>query len=244
MKIKYFSALHSVAFGLLFAGYYQHTSKENMCVSMCGFTDTLRDIKDAISGFSHTLRDIKDAISGFTHFIQQITRIVETISDIVGIQVLILLIVVSIIAAGLAAFGVPRGKMSFFLSLIFTDCLWVLWSTSFNPDSYAFIYDIAKTNLILLSPYLLILLVRKYWPDIMRFSVNLRNKILSRPPDVVTLKEFLQWKKQYQSFNVSLLESLDNDLAAKENDSVTISKETIRLLDSLDTCIQHFNKKS
>lgn len=230
MKIKYFSALHSVALGLLFAGYYQHTSNDNMGVSLCGFTNTLRDVKDAISGFSR--------------FIQQVTRIVETVSDIVGIQVLILLIVVSIIASGLAAFGVPRGKMSFFLSLIFTDCLWVLWSTSFNPDSYAFIYDIAKTNLILLSPYLLLLLIKRYWPDIMRFSVNLRNKILSRPPDVVTLKEFLQWKKQYQSLNVSLLESLDNDLAVKEKDSVIISKETMRLLDSLDANIQHFNKKS
>ncbi len=244
MKIKYFPALHSAVLSLLFAGYYQHTSNVNMGISLCGFTDTLRDIKDAISGFSNTLRDIKDAISGFSHFIQQITRIVETISDIVGIQVLILLIVVSIIASGLAAIGIPRGKMSFFLSLIFTDCLWALWSTSFDPGSYAFIYDITKTNLILLSPYLLLLLVKRYWPDIKRFCGKLRNKILSRPPDVVTIKEFFQWKKQYQSLNVSLLESLDNDLAAKENDSVTISKETIRLLDSLDAYIQHFNKKS
>jgi len=229
MKIKYFSALHSAVLSLLFAGHYQYTSKENMGISLCGFTDTLRDVKDAISGFSH--------------FIQQVTHIVETVSDIVGIQVLILLIVVSIIASGLAAFGVPRGKMSFFLSLIFTDYLWVLWSTSFDPDSYSFVYDITKTNLILLSPYLLILLVKRYWPDIKHFNVNLRNKILSRPPDVVTLKDFLQWKKQYQSLNVSLLESLDNDLAAKENNYVTISKETIRLLDSLDTNIQYFNKK-
>jgi len=230
MKIKYFSALHSAILSLLFAGQYQHTGKENMGVSLCGFTDTLRDVKDAISGFSH--------------FIQQITRIVETISDIVGIQVLLLLFFVSIIASGLAAIGVPRGKMSFFLSLILNDCLWILWSTSFNPDSYGFIFNIARTNLILLSPYLLLLLVRRYWPDIKGFCGKLRNKILSRPPDVVTVREFFQWKKQYQSLHISLLESLDNDLARKENDSVTISKETIHSLDSLDDCIQHLNKKS
>ncbi|MFW5860605.1 MAG: hypothetical protein ACOCWZ_00025 [Spirochaetota bacterium] len=230
MKTKYISAFHSAVLSLFFTGYYHYTGNMNMGISLCGFTDTLRDIKDAISGFSH--------------FIQQITRIVETISDIVGIQVLLLLFFVSIIASGLAAIGVPRGKMSFFLSLILNDCLWVLWNTSFHPHSYAFIYDIARTNLILLSPYLLLLLVRRYWPDIKRFCGKLRDKILSRPPDIVTLNEFFQWKKQYQSLHVSLLESLDNDLARKENDFVTISKETIRSLDSLDASIQHFTKKS
>lgn len=196
-----------------------------------------------MSGIADTLRNAKEAITGLARFVEHITHIADTISGIIGIQVLLLLIVISIIASGLAAVGIPRGKISFFFSLVLADFLWILWSVSFSPGSYAFIYSIAKTNLILLSPYILILIIKRYWPNIRSLTLSMKRRLRGYSPGTLAAREFMDWKQQYQSRHNTLLSSLDSDLYRGKDGIVEISEETIKALDHIKESIEGIKNK-
>ena len=197
-----------------------------------------------MSGITDTLRNIKEAIIGVYRFVEHLAYIADTISSIVGIQVIILLIGISIIASGLAAFGIPRGKLSFFLSLILADFFWVLWSISFSPGSYDFIYSMAKTNLVILSPYILILVIKKYWPGIRSAFLSLKGRPAGSSRGTHTLKEFLEWKRQYQANHNTLLNSLDADMYRGKDGTIRISGETMNALEEVEKSIRGITKKS
>ena len=137
---------YTIYCSVLFAGMAQqfHPQKHYLC--FCGIVSELNEIKD---------------------FFQSFTDFISTILSIIGIagfQTLVLLFIVMVLSSGFAALGIPRGKVSFFISLTAADIFWIIWESSFKDLSLTFLLRFCRANIILLSPYIIISIIRWKFP--------------------------------------------------------------------------------
>lgn len=118
-------------------------------------TDSLREVADAMQGI-HTV------LSGFSF-----------ISQTIGFGTILLFVAVIVFSAGYAAVGVPRGKPSFFLSLVTADALWFFWKMSSNTPVSEYCSSMVKANLIVLCPLVMVAIISRAFP-IMLLKIRTR----------------------------------------------------------------------
>src|SRR5208337_2441949 len=79
---------------------------------------------------------------------------ISIISNVIGLETVLLFVAVIVFSTGLSALGVPKGRLAFLVSLCTADCLWILWKASMKAALPDYLPQILKSNLVVLSPFL------------------------------------------------------------------------------------------
>jgi hypothetical protein len=116
-----------------------------------------------------TYNQIKTTFDGLSRFLDNIYSFMSAISNLLGYRAIALFFAIAFTSAGLSAIGFPKGKTSFFISMIIINILWFTWNTSFEIDYLYTIGTMLKTNGIILFPYILFLIIKYYKDVIKRF---------------------------------------------------------------------------
>ena len=82
----------------------------------CAFGDIVEDVRGSINA-------MKEKIHGVAVFVETVTGAVKTIVSLAGIRAVMLLLGVMLISSLAYHLGIPRGKLSFLLSLACADAL-------------------------------------------------------------------------------------------------------------------------
>ncbi|MDA3901800.1 MAG: hypothetical protein PF637_14915 [Spirochaetes bacterium] len=176
-------------------------------------------INYAHAGFGEALDSLKTSLERTEEFVTRVYSTIESITSFTGFKTIIILILAFILSSGISTTGIARGKNVFFLSLLIIDILWFLWFSVFYDTRKELIQDMSKTNLMILSPFILILLVKFIAPQATRFirSFNRKN---------VRTKRFCI--KNWNEFNLetSNFTSLYNSDIHMADENVVISSGT------------------
>jgi hypothetical protein len=187
-------------------------------------------------------------IKGFGRFFDSIKSIINIISAVIGIEVILLLIAASIISGGLSLLGIPKGKFSFFCSLLIADLFWVLWAKSFNPDSFDFfgkILSILKTNLILIIPFIIIYFFRSpVMTKKIKPKVKAGIKSLFRKKTAINKSMLIKMNEKLQEESMNLQRSIYNDVIYKKDvDEILISDETLKHRKELEDILRGLKRE-
>ncbi|MBP7583972.1 MAG: hypothetical protein KBA61_08060 [Spirochaetes bacterium] len=186
----------------------------------CAFGDIVEDVRGSINA-------MKEKIHGLATFVETVTGAVKTIVSLAGIRAVMLLLGVMLISSLAYHLGVPRGKLSFLLSLACADALWVLWHRSFGPLDAAFAFTVAKTTLTVLAPFIAISLIGRAWPSLARMGRRAFRKVFpGGGRDGAEVAEELQ---RYQSLHSGLESALLRDIIDAKGGRVHLSGDTRRL---------------
>lgn len=189
--------LISLFSGLFFPG---HES-----LNTCGVTETLQEL-------AHYVTAIKEFLATIHSFL-----------SVIGLNTLVLLLMILFFSAGLTALGVPRGKISFVLSLGIADMLWILWEKNFNPLTLDFFLQVLKANAIISHPVIAVFIIKTFFPKISKKIKNLKSRISpSSYRDYV-----IQVEQLTSEFHHFLIRDLLND------NNCHLSKETRKAGESL-----------
>lgn len=192
----------------------------------------LSDITDTLSNIKSTLTELKETVYG----IGAVFRALDYFTSTIGFSTILLFLVVAAISSALRIIGIPRGKISFLISLVIANFLWLSLNNSFNPDTSGFSNSMIKANAILIGPAFLIMLFRFLYPRIKKMtgSALKRGKALSPDRAAMLLREYQELSA---SFNGRALEEI---ISAKESGEMRFSseirhqrEELIRILDSI-----------
>ena len=111
------------------------------------------------AGIVSSLSETKDSIEGLVRFIDTVAAALKTIADMIGFKAVLLFLAILVISGGLTFIGIPRGKTSFFISLIIADLTWLAFEKSLNPQTYGFLITMLHTNVIVLIPFISIFIL-------------------------------------------------------------------------------------
>ncbi len=114
-----------------------------------------------------TYNHIKTTFDALSRFLDTIYSFMSAISNLLGYRAIALFFAIAFTSGGLSAIGFPKGKTSFFISMIIINILWFTWNKSFKIDYIYTINTMLKTNSIILLPYFLFLII-KYRKDVIK----------------------------------------------------------------------------
>ena len=197
-----------------------------------------------ISGFTNTLNEAKDSVIGLARFVENISKYIGVVTGIIGFRAIILLISLLFFSTAYSFLGIPRGKYSLMLSLITVNSIWFVWEKSFNPDSYAYINTMLKTNLILLTPLVFIIIIIRTAPVLLNKIPFKSIKLLFIKKRTYTRAEFIEVLRKYHEDRSSFEQSLLKDIFNSEEGSIFISGKTNSDLNDLEKTLKKFKVKS
>ncbi|MDY6967539.1 MAG: hypothetical protein SVR08_02620 [Spirochaetota bacterium] len=196
------------------------------------------------AGITSVLSQAKDLFEGLYRFFFTTTSAVITVTSFIGFNTLMLLAAVLFFSAGFSVIGVPKGKASFFTSLIFADIIWFIWAVSFDPDSYMFLIQMFNSNLVLLIPFLLL-------PVLKKVASYLNRKIFSRLLSLLRIpfinkrdadyEDVINISEKYNEASSHFQKSLLKDLLYNRGEKVVISSATINNIKHLKDVIVRFH---
>lgn len=130
---------------------------QNLLITIFSFaliTGLSAVIQDNIigAGVSDTVKEIHRFIEGWNTFFSRLSAV----TSLLGFKTLMLFLAVLIISSGLAAIGIPRGKVSFLAALLLCNLVWIAFKDSFNPGNIAYLGPILRANLTLCMPLILL----------------------------------------------------------------------------------------
>ncbi len=178
--------------------------------------------------------DVGDTITGFGRFFNAMKAAADPVAALIGFKAVMLFLGILLISTGLSFLGLPRGKASFYTSLITADILWILWAWSFDPEDINYLdllFSIFKTNLILLLPFLIISFIKRS-PIITKKLVP-AIKSLIKLPFVNSVKlhnnQLINMSDKFYETSMSFQRSLMNDIIRqKDEEEIIISSETLK----------------
>ncbi len=192
------------------------------------------------SGISSTLSEIKDFLSGINSFINSMV----SLSKLIGFSTFLLFIFIMLLSSGLSAIGIPRGKVSFTLSLLVADSIWIMWSRSFNPGSYDFLARVGRANLIILLPVILFAFSAWIFPPLFK---KMKRKIKSsgfRKGKGFSGSETMKLSKEFADYSREFQNSLVNDIIGSESKKdILLSTETLRFSRKLKGFLEELEKE-
>jgi len=191
------------------------------------------------------VNEIKDSISETKEFFEALGRFAKTvafpikkISSLVGGTTLILLFFILIISSGLGALGIPKGKFTFFAALLIADSLWLAWGNSTNSNMVIYFFNVAKTNIILLSPFFVYIITKKYFPSTIS---KLIGKIPFKFKKGISPKEAEFLSKRFSDESLLLLRKLSKDLEkGKTDDKVILSDDSLKSIRNVKKLLEKF----
>jgi len=192
-----------------------------------------------IAGITSSFDDIKNFISGINTIISGISDIAGTL----GFSTIILFMGILIISAGLSAIGIPRGKISFIISLLAADFLWIFFKKSFNPESISYMVPVIKSNVIIILPLLTIFIIKKLNPKIFRPLFDTARDLFRRD-SAVDRKEILVHSRDLSVISQEVQHDLFEQLLQKDHaKGIIISSEVRTKLERMNNIISRLMKK-
>lgn len=183
-----------------------------------GISAPFEKISTGINELKESVNETREFFASVNRFITIVTAPVKKISSLLGGTTLILLFSVLIISSGLGAVGIPRGRITFFTALLIADSLWLAWGSSINSNIIIYLLKIAKTNMIILSPLLLYLILKKFSPG---FLSIIKNRISGKS---IHAKEAEFLNERFSDESLKLLKSLSADIdRGKKNSKILLS---------------------
>lgn len=193
-------------------------------------------------GIMETLQQIQTSFEGLARFLNNVYSAVSLISSILGYRAIALLIAAALLSAGLSAIGISNRKASFFISLILVNVLWFTWNRSFMVEYYDTIITMAKTNTVVLLPYVLITMYLRYKAHIKRLLTSFVYAIFPVMKHRGISKHQLQESlNELHSSYLLLNSSIINDLIEGDT-AVKISQDTINAVDRMQKFLKNFKK--
>jgi len=191
-----------------------------------------------------SLADITDALKKISDFLQGVNSFlsgISFISETIGFGAIILVITIIVFSAGYSAVGVPRGKASFFASLITADIIWAMWKMSINAPITDYIFPLVRSNLIVMSPFAAALFLGRLAPFLFP-KIRRKFSSLFRKKQHLEANEFLLLYYEYQVQTAGLNRSLVEDImASRDNKRVNLSPETRLNIDKLKHTLEKFD---
>ena len=183
-------------------------------------------------------------IKGLAEFLNSTKTIINFLYNIIGLRAILLFIAASLIGNGLSFWGIPRGKASFFLSLLIADIFWFIGIKSFNNsfDLVNMTFSILKTNLILIIPFIIIYIFKTSI-----ISKRVLPKILSliKLPfkKKKSVNKIIEIVEKLQETNMQLQKSLFKDIInQKDKSNVVLSPDTLKWKKELEEVIKKFER--
>jgi hypothetical protein len=195
-----------------------------------------------ISDISESLQEISDILKGIHSFIASLSSI-SIISNIIGLETILLFVSVVVLSTGFSALGVPKGKFSFLISLVTADSLWILWKVSIQAGFPGYFLPIIKSNLIVLSPFLIITILGAMFPLLW---TRFKRVILSLIRKKLTMdkKRLLALYDEYQTQSGVLTRHVVSEILGTEGaEQITLSYELQKSVEDLKSTLAKFNIK-
>ena len=199
--------------------------------------ETYKSAIEIPENMKETYKSMEEFIGGVNSFADK----VKSVTGMVGFKPIMLLIIVIFLSSGLSSIGVPRGMLSFFISLAFVNTIWIMWKMSFTDTQAAEYLSIIKTNLILLFPLILIFSIKSGWPFI--------KKSLQKMKARLTGEELQLQRKEINSLSRILLEEnmkLHNQIQAEiDSDELStgLSSDTKKSINKMRKLLDTLEEK-
>jgi hypothetical protein len=180
----------------------------------------------ALSDVTQAFKDISGALEGIRTFLSGIAFISKTI----GYETILLFIFVIVFSIGFSSIGVPRGKASFLVSLTAVDALWALWKASVNARFADFFPQMLKSNLIVLSPLILVAILARVFPFL---TASLRTAVLSPflRMRVFNKKRLAGLHQEFRARSEALDGLIRSEMVGSDDEKITLSAATVQMID-------------
>ncbi len=213
-----------------------------LCLAVEGWQPLGRARLAGLADMQASLQNISDALKGIQSFFTSLSNI-SVISNVIGLETILLLVVVIIFSTGLSALGVPKGKLAFLLSLLTADCLWFLWKASMKDPFQEFMPQILKSNLVVLSPFLAVSVLAAAVPFAWK-KLKRRMAPLLRRGRAIDKKTLRAVYDEYLANSAALHSQITSEiLGSGENEKIAISGETSRAIEDLRATLLKFDTK-
>ena len=188
------------------------------------------------AGFGEALDQLKTSLERTEQFITKIYNTIKAITSFAGLKTIIVLILTFILASGIGTTGIARGKNNFILSLLVIDLLWYFWFGVFYDEKKELIQDMIKSNLLILSPFLLIILLKYLMPPVYRFARSFNRK------NVHTKRFCLKHWNEFNTESSNFITNYNNDIH-EAGKNVILSADTARSIKKLMILLKELGSK-
>lgn len=203
-----------------------------------GIISPIEKLSSSINEIQESIQETKELFTSINKFFSSISSAVKTVSSLVGGTTLILLFFILIISSGLGAIGIPKGKITFFSALIIADILWLVWGNSTGAGLTGYFLLIAKTNAVILSPFILYLILKKYSPYIQQ---RLRKMLPFPAGKSLHIKEAQFLTERFSDESLSLIKNISGDIAAgRVNGKIFLSDASRNSLVSIKNLLEKY----
>jgi hypothetical protein len=195
-----------------------------------------------ISEITESLQSISDLLKGIQSFISSLSNI-SIISNVIGLETLLLLAAIIVFSMGLSALGVPKGKLAFLISLCTADFLWILWKVSMKAALPGYLPQILKSNMVVLLPFLAVTVIARLVP-LLWGKIKRRVFPLFRKRHGLDKQKLLMVYDEYLAQNAVLQRLVAAEvLGSKDGEKIGLSDETINAIEDLKATLLKFNAK-
>lgn len=203
-----------------------------------GITAPIEKISASINDLQESVKETKELFTSINKFFTTISSAVQKVSSLVGGTTLLLLFFVLIISSGLGALGIPKGRITFFSALIIADILWLVWGNSTGAGMLSYSIVIAKTNGIILSPFILLLIIKRYSPPLLS---RLRKALPFLTGRSLYLKEAEFLTERFSDESLNLIKNISGDIErGRINEKVFLSDESRSSIEGIKKILEKF----
>ncbi len=191
-----------------------------------------------LTDITESVKDLTDVIKGINAFLSGVSFISETI----GFGTILLFLAVIVFSAGYSALGMARGKITFFSSLLTADALWVFWKASLNEPLSENLYSIIRSNLIVLCPPVIAVLLSRAAPGLLGKTGRIISSLFSGKKQLGQ-REAAALCDECQARSAMLNRALLEDILAApvSGGPVNLSPETRRSAEALRETLDKIN---
>nr|MBP6291107.1 hypothetical protein [Spirochaetota bacterium] len=144
----------------------------------------------------------------------------------------------AVTSAGLSAIGFPKGKTTFFIAFIIDNILWYTWNKSFGIDYTATVLTMLKTNAVIVFPYIIFIIIKRYALQIKHFFIQIFHMVLpSHYKKKITKNALSETINSLHSAYATMMSSIMNDLI-HSNDTINLSHDTIVTIEHIESILK------
>ncbi len=185
-----------------------------------------------------TYNHIKTTFEGLSRFLDSIYSFISAISSFLGYRAIALFFAIAFTSAGLSAIGFPKGRLSFFISMIIINLLWFTWNRSFEIDYIYTLSTMLKTNGIIVFPYILFLIIKHYNDAIKKYLYAIFYFIFPfLKKEGIHKQKFQESVTLLNTTYTDVLESLMKDFFDGD-DFIILSGNSIRTIEQLENILK------
>lgn len=201
-----------------------------------GPTDAFAGITSTLQDASKTIKDLRNTADGVTRFFSAISSVISAVTSCTGWRAFVLLFGVICISAVLTFVGIPRGGVSFLISLAAADWIWVLWEKSFTPNQPMQYGPLLKANAVLLLPFLVVMMLKKIFPSLIGKIGSGMMSLLSLSflkKRAVSKKSLIHVFNRYNDAADTLRRHLLHDILHSDEDRIVLSGNTLESINEV-----------